>query len=163
MSGKDNEFRDVKVSLAEVQIEMVNELLVARGIPTRSALIRHLILDAYASSRRAVPPTTHRETVSVPVKTQSGEFLAMVDTGSDHTLVPESYAKDFVFTKSRPIWTFGAMTSTRLYEGEVEVMEKKILVEHAILTVGEVGILGMDVLKHFEVFIREGKVTVKPI
>lgn len=163
MAGKDEGFREIKVDLAEVQIVMVNELIAARGAITRSSLIRSLILDAFRSLRYAIPMNSQREEISVPVKTQSGEFLALIDTGSDHTLVPERYAKGFVFTRSRPIWTFGAMTNTRLYEGEVEVMEKKISIERVILTQGEIGLLGLDVLKHFDVLIREGKATVKTI
>lgn len=162
-SSTKGRFREVKVSLAEVQLVMADELTVARGAATRSELIRRLILDAYTSMRKPVPMNPQRKTVSVLVKTQSGEFQAVIDTGSDHTLVPERYAKGFVFMETRPIWTFGAVTRLKLYKGKIEVIGKKISIESALLTTGEVGVLGLDALKHFEVLIRKGKATIKAI
>lgn len=158
-----DEFRQVKVSLAEVQIAMLDDMATARGAVTRSELIRRLILDAFMSQRRPVPMNSQRKGISVPVKTQSGEFLAVIDTGSDHTLVPERYAKGFVFAETCPIWTFGAMTRMRLYKGEIEIMKKKIALKSALLTTGEVGILGLDALKHFEVLIKKGEATIKVV
>jgi len=101
--------------------------------------------------------------MSVSVKTQSGEFLAWIDTGSDHTLVPEKYAAGFVFMRKGAIWTFSGSAQHRFYKGELELMGKKLRVEDVLLADGDVGILGLDVLEHFEVLVKRGKATIKPI
>jgi len=159
-----DEFRLVKVSLAEVQIAMLDQLAADRGTVTRSELFRSLILSAFAELRhRPVPINPRREDVSVIVGTKVGEFLAVIDTGSDHTLVPEKYAKGFEFTGTKPIWTLNAVKRHQVYEGELDVLGKRVEIKDAMLVSGDVGILGLDVLEHLEVFIKRGKATVKLI
>jgi len=158
-----DEFRQVKVSLADVHIGMLDRMAEFRGAMTRSELVRGLILDAFGALGRSVPMNPRRKAVSIPVRTRAGEFLAVLDTGSDHTLVPEKFAEGFTFTRTKSIWTFNTMMQQRLYKGELEVMGKKIQIENVLLASGDIGILGLDVMEHLEVLIKRGKATIKLI
>jgi len=156
-----DEFRLVKVDLADVHIDMLSRMAEIRGAISRSELIRWMILDAFRTLGRKVPMNSRYEAMSIPARTQSGEFLAVLDTGSYHTLVPEKYAAGFVFTGTTTIWTFNTITRQQLHKGELEVMGKKIQIEDVLLVHGDVGILGLDVMEHLEVLIKGGKATVK--
>lgn len=157
------EFRSVKVELADVHIDMLSRMAEIRGAISRSELIRWMILDAFRVHGRSIHMNSRSEAMSVPVKTQSGEFLAILDTGSYHSLIPEKYAAGFVFTGITTIWTFNTIMRQKLYRGELEVLGKKIPIEDVLLASGEIGILGLDVMEHLEVYIKGGKAEVKLI
>lgn len=100
----------------------------------------------------------------VAVKVEEGSFVARIDTGADVTVIPEQFLGGFKVNKKVSVKSHnGSQEAVWAYKGWVTVLGRNIYLDKVLVRSDNLGLIGMDVLKHFTMFFEPGKVTMEPI